>query len=118
MMKADIGSIRKQATNAKKPEMSIHRNRCEHCDAELRSERPSVREILLNAICLLILLAILAPPGYFAEQWIERNLDCALRHPLWHVWEGIYLPSEERDGISEIARARVSCLYEILRRCL
>jgi hypothetical protein len=78
-MRADIVSIRKLATSSKKPEVSLHRNRCEHCKAELRNERASVREIVLNAICLFILLSILAPVGYFAEQWIERRLD----RPLW-----------------------------------
>lgn len=84
MMRADIVSIRKLTANSKKPEVSLPRSRCEHCNAELRDERASVREIVLNAICLLILLAILVPVGYLAEQWIERHLDRPLWHPLWH----------------------------------
>jgi hypothetical protein len=62
-MTADIVSIRKQATNSKKP------------NAVLEGERASVREIVLNAIRIFLLLAILAPVGYFAERWIERYRD-------------------------------------------
>jgi hypothetical protein len=83
-MRTDIVSIRKVATISKKPEASLPGDRCEHCNAELRRERASVGEIVLNAICLLILLAILAPVGYFAEQWIERHLERPLWHLPWH----------------------------------
>jgi hypothetical protein len=83
-MTTDTASIRKQATNSKKPETSFSENRCERCNAELTNERVSVRETLLNAACFLLLLAFLAPLGYVAEQWIQRHLDRPLRHPLWH----------------------------------
>jgi len=83
-MTTDTASIRKQATNSKKPETSFSENRCERCNAELTNERVSVRETLLNAACFLLLLTFLAPLGYVAEQWIQRHLDRPLWHPLWH----------------------------------
>ena len=84
-MRTDIVSIRKMAASSKKPDaVSLDRDRCKHCNAELRNDRASVREIALNTICLLILLAILGSAGYVAEQWIDRHLDCPLWHPLWH----------------------------------
>jgi hypothetical protein len=53
----------------------------ELCNTELKDEGASVREIVLNAICLFLLVAILAPVvGYLAERWFERFLD----HPQWH----------------------------------
>ena len=81
-MTTDTASIQTQAENAKRPEASLEGNRCERCDAELKREGASIRETLLNAICFLLLLAILAPVGYFAERWIERHLDRPLWHPL------------------------------------
>lgn len=83
-MTTDTASIQTRAENAKRPEASLAGNRCERCDAELKRERASIREILLKAICFLLLLAMLAPVGYFAERWIERHLDRPLWHPLWH----------------------------------
>ena len=83
-MTADTVSIRKQVENAKKPEAPPHRNRCESCNAELKDERVSLQEIVLNAVCLLIVLAILAPGEYLAVRGIERRLDHPLWHPLWH----------------------------------
>jgi hypothetical protein len=88
MMTADTASIRKRTTNSKKPEGTLHRERCAHCNALLENQRASVREIVLNAICLLLLLAILVPVGYLAEQWIERYRDRPLWHPLWHEPNG------------------------------
>jgi hypothetical protein len=79
-MTVDTASIRKQVENAKKPETPLHQNRCESCNAEFKDESTSLREILLNAICLLIVLATLAPGGYLAVRWIEQHLD----RPLWH----------------------------------
>jgi hypothetical protein len=81
MMMTGTASIRTRAENAKRPEASLTGNRC---DAELKREGASIRETLLNAICFLLLLAILALVGYFAERWIERHLDRPLWHPLWH----------------------------------
>ena len=83
-MTADTASIRKQVENAMKPETPPHQNRCESCNAEFKDERTSLREILLNAICLLIVLATLAPGGYLAVRWIEQHLDRPLWHPLWY----------------------------------
>ena len=83
-MTADAVSIRKEVENAKKREAPPHRSRCESCNAELEDGRASLREIVLNVICLLVVLAILAPGGYLAARWIERRLDRPLWHPLWH----------------------------------
>ena len=62
-MTTDTASIQTRAENAKRPEASLEGNRCERCNAELKPEGASIRETLLNAICFLLLLAILAPVG-------------------------------------------------------
>jgi hypothetical protein len=92
-MTPDIVSIRKRAENAKKPEAYLHRNHCEHCNAEVNDQRASVREIVLNAICLPLLLAILLPVGYVAgialcgrsshalRTLLRFQRSLALRHP-------------------------------------
>jgi hypothetical protein len=84
-MTPDTVSIDKQAENAKKPEAHLHRNCGEHCKAELRDESASSpREIVLNAICLLLLLASFTASGYVAVRWIERQMNRPLWHALWH----------------------------------
>jgi hypothetical protein len=83
-MTADTVSIRKQATNSKEPETSLHRKRCERCNVVSENERASGRELVLNTIFFFLLLAILASADYLAAQWIEQYLDRPLWHPLWH----------------------------------
>jgi len=43
----------------------------------------SFREIVLNAFCLLLLLAILASIVYFAEQSIEQRIEHTFWNPIW-----------------------------------
>jgi hypothetical protein len=83
-MKADLVSTHNQVATSRKPELGSNSIRCERCNAELGHHRATLRGIVLDAICLLVLLAILAPLGYLAEQWIYQHLDRPLRNPLWH----------------------------------
>ena len=56
---------------------------CPHCGAQFTQFRLSLREIVLAAICGSLLLLILVPAGWMAEQWIDRQEDHFLDHMYW-----------------------------------
>ena len=46
---------------------------CPHCGAQFTPSRLSLREMVLAAVCGSLLLLILVPAGWMAEQWIENQ---------------------------------------------
>ena len=46
---------------------------CPHCGAQFTPSRLSFREVILAAVCLSLLLLIVVPAGWMAEQWIENQ---------------------------------------------
>jgi hypothetical protein len=57
--------------------------RCEHCRTALNSSKPSVREIVINSVSALLLLAILVPLGWQIKKAEERLSQRFVRHLLW-----------------------------------
>ena len=57
---------------------------CPHCGAQFTPSRLSLREMVLAAICGSLLLLILVPAGWMAEQWIENQGHRILDHMTWH----------------------------------
>jgi uncharacterized paraquat-inducible protein A len=57
---------------------------CPRCGAQFTQSRRSVREMVLAAICGSLLLLILVPAGWMAEQWIENQGHRILDRMTWH----------------------------------
>src|SRR5580658_10521758 len=57
---------------------------CPHCGAQFTQSRRSVREMVLAAICGSLMLLILVPAGWMAEQWIENQGHRMLDRMTWH----------------------------------
>jgi hypothetical protein len=45
--------------------------------------RLSIHEVLVNSVCVAVLLAILVPAVWFAEQWLERAGQRAVDRMIW-----------------------------------
>src|ERR1700677_3386495 len=57
---------------------------CPHCGAQFTPSQRSLREMVLAAICGSMLLLILVPAGWMAEQWIENQGHRILDRMTWH----------------------------------
>ena len=57
---------------------------CPQCGAQFTQSRRSVREMVLAAICGSLLLLILVPAGWMAENWIENQGHRILDRMTWH----------------------------------
>ena len=57
---------------------------CPHCGAQFTPSPRSLREMVLAAICGSLLLLILVPAGWMAEQWIEDQGHRILDRMTWH----------------------------------
>jgi hypothetical protein len=57
---------------------------CPHCGAPFTPSRLSFRETILTAVCGSLLLLILVPAGWVAEQWIENQGHRILDRMTWH----------------------------------
>lgn len=56
---------------------------CEHCGRALNSSKPSVREIVINSVSALLLVAILVPLGSQINKAAERLSQRFVQHLLW-----------------------------------
>ncbi len=70
--------------NADRIGPSLQTDRCEFCGASLRSVRLSIGEVAANAVCGILLLAVLTLAGYIADKWLERNGHDLFEQPVWH----------------------------------
>ena len=57
---------------------------CPRCGAQFIPSRISLREMALAAVCGVLLLSILLPAGWMAEQWIENQGHRILDRMTWH----------------------------------
>jgi hypothetical protein len=57
--------------------------RCEQCGRALNSSKPSVREIFINSVSALLLVAILIPLGWQINKAAERLSHRFVQHLLW-----------------------------------
>ena len=57
---------------------------CPHCSAQFTPSRLSFREMILVTVCGSLLLLILVPAGWMAEQWIENQRHRILDRMTWH----------------------------------
>jgi hypothetical protein len=57
--------------------------RCEHCGRALNSCKPSVREVVINGVSALLLLAIVVPLGWQIKKAAECLSHRFVRHLLW-----------------------------------
>jgi hypothetical protein len=57
--------------------------RCEHCGRALNSSKSSVREVVLNSVSALLLLAILVPLRWQIKKAEECLSHRFVRHLLW-----------------------------------
>jgi len=56
---------------------------CPHCGAQFTTSRPSLREMIVAAVCGSLLLLILVPAGSMAEKWIENQRHRILDRMTW-----------------------------------
>ena len=64
---------------------NVERNEvCPRCGARFTSTRLSPQEMILAAVCGVLLLSILLPVGWMAKQWIDGQEDRLLDHMHWH----------------------------------
>jgi hypothetical protein len=66
-----------------KTQSSEVNERCRLCGRVENVARRSTREVLLNAVCAIVLLAILVPAFWFSEEWLERAGQRAVDHMFW-----------------------------------
>jgi hypothetical protein len=57
--------------------------RCEQCGRALNSSKPSVREVFINSVSALLLVAILIPLGWQINKAAERLSHQFVQHLLW-----------------------------------
>ena len=81
--KRDIASLRKEATNTGKTQQTEVNDACPLREGRAKTSRPSIWEVLLNAVCAGVLLPILVPAFYVSEEWLERVSQRALDHMIW-----------------------------------
>ncbi len=73
----------KQVENSPKTEETIVTSRCPHCGAQ--TLQPSgTREIVIDILGCLLLLAVLVPLAYFGTCWFDQQLQAHASHFLWH----------------------------------
>jgi hypothetical protein len=56
--------------------------RCAHCGRAVNSSKPSVREIVIDSVSALLLLAILVPLGWQINKAAERLFHRFVQHLL------------------------------------
>ena len=76
-------SLRKKSTISGKAQQSEVNELCPLCGRMSNPPRLSIREVLLNVVCAAVLLAILVPVVWFAEQWLERASQRAVDRMIW-----------------------------------
>jgi hypothetical protein len=57
---------------------------CPSCGASIQPTRMSLAELATNAICVLVLAAILIPACWLAEHWLEQQGQRTFDHLIWH----------------------------------
>ena len=76
-------SMGKHVENSRKTEETIVVNRCPHCGAQT-PQPAGTREIVIDLLGCLLLLAVLLPSAYFGSCWLDQQLQAHASHFLWH----------------------------------
>jgi hypothetical protein len=45
--------------------------------------RPTLREIVVNIVCISLVLVILVPAWFITERWLEQHSQRILDHMIW-----------------------------------
>jgi len=81
--KRDIASLRKEATNTGKTLQTEVNDACPLRRGQSQASQLSIWEMLLNAVCAGVLLAILVPAFYVSEEWLERVSQRVVDPMIW-----------------------------------
>jgi hypothetical protein len=57
---------------------------CPCCGTRIEASRLRMRDLAVNALCGSLLLSILVPACWIAEQWMERQYLRDLDRMVWH----------------------------------
>lgn len=76
-------SMRKHVENLRKTEEAIGTNRCPHCGAQTL-QPAGTREIVIDILGCLLLLAVLGPLAYFGSCWFNQQVQAHVSQLLWH----------------------------------
>ena len=71
------------AIQANAPQRELNEN-CPVCGRQANAPRLAIGEAVLNTVCAVVVLAILVPAFWFAEQWLERAGQRAVDHMFRH----------------------------------
>jgi hypothetical protein len=84
-LKTAIISVFRAVADTPTPKVPEATRRCEHCGSELEVQhRTSSIEILVNAACVVALLAVLFPAIWIGQEWLSCRVHHYLEHPVWH----------------------------------
>ena len=76
-------SMGKHVENSRKTEETIVVNRCPHCGAQT-PQPAGTREIVIDILGCLLLLAVLGPLAHFGSCWLGQQLQAHVSRFLWH----------------------------------
>jgi hypothetical protein len=76
-------SMRKHVKNSRKTEEPTVTNQCPHCGAQT-PQPTATRDIVIDILGCLLLLAVLVPLAYFGSCWLNQQLQAHASQFLWH----------------------------------
>jgi hypothetical protein len=82
-LKRVTASLRREPTITGKAQQSEVNEICPLCRRTSNAPRLSIPDVLLNSVCVVVLLAILVPAVWFAEDWLERAGQRAVDRMIW-----------------------------------
>jgi hypothetical protein len=57
---------------------------CPRCGTQVAPSRVSIREMAVTVLCGGLLLSILIPACWLAQQWVERQDERMFERMIWH----------------------------------
>lgn len=75
--------MRKHVENSRKTEEPTVANQCPHCGAQT-PQPAGTREIVIDVLGCLLLLAVLVPLAYFGSCWLDQQFQAHVSQFLWH----------------------------------
>jgi hypothetical protein len=75
--------MRKHVKNSPKTETTSPINQCPHCGAQT-PQPAGTREIVIDILGCLLLLAVLGPLAYFGSCWLDQQVQAHISQFLWH----------------------------------
>ncbi len=83
-LKCGIAANWRRWTQTHKAQETRRREICPRCGAQITSTRLSLREKAATAVSGALLLSIVVPVCWTAEQWAERQAQRMLGRAVWH----------------------------------